>query len=79
MQVPRSRDPIAALSPSVHIHPMPEIHRWLCTLVIEDSICDKPEGLTSAELAGVYIGIVTGVISIAVAVWKGCQWCKGKQ
>lgn len=66
-QSPRCRLPLTSA-------PCPK----LCTLVIEDSICDKPEGLTRAELAGVWIGIVTGVISIAVAVWKGCQWCKGK-
>ena len=42
----------------------------------EDSICDEPEGLTRAEVAGMYIGIFTGVISIAVAAWKGYKWCK---
>lgn len=48
-------------------------------LALEDSICDEPGGLTRAELAGVWVGIVAGGISISVAAWKLYRWCNEKR
>ena len=76
---PRLRFPSAARPSSACTLVVPTPCQCRYTLVLEDSICDEPDGMTPAEVAGMWIGIVTGVISIIVAMWKGYQWCQGKR
>lgn len=60
-------------------HPLPITPPWVCVLGLEDSICDEPDEMTTAEVAGIWIGIVTGVIAILVSMWQGYEKCAGNR
>ena len=49
------------------------------TLGLQDTICDEPDSLTQAEVAGIWIGIITGLIAIVGSIRKLYQWCEGRR
>lgn len=47
----------------------------LPTLGPEDSICDKPDEMTGAEVAGIWVGIIAGVIGLVGSIYHGWKKC----